>query len=73
MTGVMTGGSGLSERERGGVGLGRLGAGWAGWSPGVGPVGLLASSFYFFSSAFLFSFILISVLSFERVLPIKFA
>jgi hypothetical protein len=53
----MTGGSGLSERGRG-VGLGRLGAGWAGWSPGVGPVGLLASSFIIFSSAFLFSFIL---------------
>jgi hypothetical protein len=55
MTRVMTGGSGLSERERGGVGLGRLGAGWAGWSPGVGPVGLLASfNFFFFCFPFLF-------------------
>jgi hypothetical protein len=43
-----------------------------GWlAPGVGPVGLMASSFYFFSSAFLSPFILISVLCFEGVLPFK--
>jgi hypothetical protein len=49
------------RRERGGVGLGRLGAGWAGWSPGVGPVGLLASSFIFF---FFFPFLFCSKILF---------
>jgi hypothetical protein len=43
----------IGEREGEKSGLGRLGAIWAGWSPGCGPVGLLASFFYFF---FLLSF-----------------
>jgi hypothetical protein len=34
--------------------LGWLGAVWAGWLPGCGPSGLLASFFYFFPSAFFF-------------------
>jgi hypothetical protein len=57
MTGVMTGGSGLSERERGELGWVGSGQIWAGWSPGVGPVGLLTSlfsAFLFFCSEFLF-------------------
>jgi hypothetical protein len=37
MTGVMTGGSGLSKREGERVGLGRLGVGWAGWLSGGRP------------------------------------
>jgi hypothetical protein len=42
----------VGERE-GRAGLGRLEAVWAGWLPGHGPSGLLASFFYFF---LLFSF-----------------
>jgi hypothetical protein len=61
---VMTGGAGQSVRGGGGVGLGRFGGELGRLAPGVGPVGLLASSLLFFSSAFLFSFILISDLSF---------
>jgi hypothetical protein len=56
--GVIDGGDdrwGPAVREREGEGwVGSARAGWAGWSPGVGPVGLLASFFYFFPSAFLF-------------------
>jgi hypothetical protein len=50
----MIGGAWLSKREREKSGLGWLGAGWADWLPGCSPVGLLASFFYFFPSAFLF-------------------
>jgi hypothetical protein len=66
MTGVMTGGSHLSERERErrGAGLARGELGWL--VPGVGPVGLAGLFFLFIFSASLFSFILISVLCFLK-------
>jgi hypothetical protein len=56
MTGMMTGGSGLSERERGELGWVSSGQIWAGWSPGVGPVGLLTSLFFLPSFSFVLNF-----------------
>jgi hypothetical protein len=48
VTGVMTGGAGRSVREGGITGLGWFGGKLGRLAPGVGPVGLPASSFYFF-------------------------
>jgi hypothetical protein len=63
----------IGERERRGSGLGWLEVVWAGWLPGCGPGGLLASYFYLFFFCFPFLFVLISVLSFfERVLLFRF-
>jgi hypothetical protein len=46
--GVMTGGVGLSERERGVRGWASSGASWAGCLPGSAQLGIQASSFIFF-------------------------
>jgi hypothetical protein len=62
----------VGEREGERCGLGWSGVVWAGWLPGRGPSGLLASFFYFFFFCFLFPFVLISVLSFEKALPFRF-
>jgi hypothetical protein len=72
VTGVMTGGVGLSERE-GMRGWAGSGASWAGCLPGSAQLGIQASSFifYFFLLLSFSLFILISVLSFEGVLPFK--
>jgi hypothetical protein len=48
----------VREREGERCGLGRLGAVWAGWPPGCGPVGLLASFLLFFFLLLFFSFVL---------------
>jgi hypothetical protein len=62
-SGVMIGRTRLSERGGERVGLGRLGAGWADWLPGFGPVGLLTSFFFLLLS---FSFILDFCLEFLK-------
>jgi hypothetical protein len=68
----MTGGTRLSERERG-KGAGWAGPGWSGPAgfPDVAQVGSWPLSFIF-SFCFLFPFVLISVLSFEKALPFRF-
>jgi hypothetical protein len=54
----------VGERGEGLAGSGWFWVSWAGWLPGCGPSGLLASFFYFFSFCFPFSFVLISVFGF---------